>query len=313
MNSPDIPAEITEHAAASFPVFDAMGMSVLQHAWPAHTARLGPDMAIRRALPGAKTQSIGPFVFMDHVGPMPSPRQSLAAHPHAGIEVITYLIEGANEHRDSFGNRGQTHSGGAQWLTAGRGMLHAERIGETQDGETTAVFNAVQLWTRLPIELENCEPRYRAVAPEQIPEYHAAGITLRLVAGASTLFLAHGPVKLAQDALLMHMKLEPGASTRIDLSLQQEFGLYVVSGELCLGERHECLPQGHIAVLEKSDMLLVTNTSNEPGECLLLGGEPAPQPLVYHGSFVFNSASKALEAERAFVQGLMGTLDGVPF
>ncbi|MEO0399074.1 MAG: pirin family protein [Pseudomonadota bacterium] len=94
--------------------------------WKANTSMVGP-VSVNRPLPTAKVPSIGPFVLLDHFGPVPAPREKLPAHPHAGIEVMTYLLDGANEHTDSLGNVGQIDAGGAQWMKAGSGILHTER------------------------------------------------------------------------------------------------------------------------------------------------------------------------------------------
>ncbi|MEM9801789.1 MAG: pirin family protein, partial [Planctomycetota bacterium] len=94
--------------------------------WQAPTATVG-SFGVLRPVPYGPIEAIGPFVFLDHFGPIEAPTGKLPAHPHAGIDVMTYLLEGANEHTDSLGNVGQIGPGGAQWMRAGRGVLHAER------------------------------------------------------------------------------------------------------------------------------------------------------------------------------------------
>ena len=279
-------------------------------AWKAHSARLGPSMTVQRVLPGSQIEAVGPFVFFDHVGPMPTPRQNLAAHPHAGIEVITYLMEGCNEHRDSLGHRGTASSGGAQWLTAGRGMLHAERIGFGDNAP--ANFHAVQLWTRLPRALEDCAPSYRAVPPTAVPETTHANAFLRLVAGTHPLFDAPGPVELQTKALLMDISLTSGTPLDVALDSAQEFGIYVLSGELSVAGGNFAAGS-FIALTAVSQLTLLKTQAEAAAQCLLLGGAPAERPLVYAGSFVFSSQHKADAATRAFYAGDMGCMDGVPF
>ncbi|MEM7606637.1 MAG: pirin family protein [Myxococcota bacterium] len=104
-------------------------------------------MTVRRPLPTRTHPAVGPFVLLDHFGPVPAPREKLPAHPHAGIEVMTYLIEGANEHTDSLGNVGQIGAGGAQWMKSGSGILHTER----NLLERSSVMHGLQIWARMPI------------------------------------------------------------------------------------------------------------------------------------------------------------------
>ncbi len=275
--------------------------------WKAGKASLGPSISILRALPVKGHEAIGPFVFFDHLGPMPPASQELGAHPHAGIEVITYLIEGKNNHRDSAGNSGVVSSGGAQWMTAGRGILHAESLGDP----VAPIFHAVQLWTRLPERLENSEPRYRAVKADEVPEIKIEGNTLRLLAGEfSSVTEKLGPIQLAQPALLLHLKLAPGAMMTLPLPQEFELGAYVLAGSVQMGHSKARLARGEMVLLSKGNSLQLQNPSEtETCDLLFLGGEPAERPLVFHGSFVFNSLAKAKQAERDYFDGKMGELD----
>ena len=281
--------------------------------WSASLGRLGGTTEILRALPSPKIESVGPFIFMDHVGPAPSPSVSLAPHPHAGVEVITYVIEGINEHRDSLGHRGQVTSGGAQWLTAGKGMLHAERIGAPTPGASISpqTFHAVQLWTRLPKAQEDCEPAYRAVDATEVPVARDPGVLMRLVAGQ--LFSKTGPVTLAQEALLVHVVLQPGTSISLPLSSGLEAAVYTLTGLVMMAGDRSALPRGDGVVVSGNLRAVVSNVSDEASSFLLMGGAPAETPLVRHGSFVYGSQANAAEADRRFAAGEMGTLEGVPF
>lgn len=284
-------------------------MSTIKQQWQAQKARVGPAITVLRALPSTPIEAIGPFVFLDHVGPMPTPNHGLAAHPHAGIEVITYLIEGANEHRDSAGHSGFVTSGGAQWITAGRGMLHAEQIGLA----AYPTFQAIQLWTRLPVADEDVAPRYAAVTTEQVLEYRVDGVKIRLLAGSIAPLLAQqGPIELMQPSLLAHIILEPNAQITVPVDSNFELGAYSINGQMSVGGV-EVLSNHQMVMFETTHELTFKNNSDASSEILLLGGERAQRPLVFHGSFVFSSKAKALQAEQAFFAGEMGQLDGVPF
>lgn len=146
-----------------------------QRSWMAQTSSVG-HFEVRRALPTSNVQAVGPFVFFDHFGPAPAHPETLPAHPHAGIEVMTYLLAGGNEHRDSRGHRGTVQAGGAQWMRAGSGILHAETVlpalGDTVHG--------LQLWSRLPVAEQDSEPAYRAIAADDVPQWLEQGCDLRL-------------------------------------------------------------------------------------------------------------------------------------
>ncbi len=283
----------------------ANGEILLQR--PAEIAPLGPGMQVFRALPLAELESVGPFVFLDHLGPIPAPKHGVPPHPHAGIEVISYLIEGAMEHRDSLGNHARVTSGGAQWLTSGRGILHAEYPG----ADVTPTYHGVQMWTRLPRSADDNPPQYHNVTADQIPEATGSGWKVRLPAGELPGILpTPGPIHLAQPALLAHVHLEPGASLDLPVNPAQEFGVYMLAGNAHLGAAQAAVPQHSLTLLRSTDTVRLKNNGTEPCELLLFGGEPAEKPLIFHGSFVFSTTEDASRAVRDYRAGRMGILTG---
>jgi redox-sensitive bicupin YhaK (pirin superfamily) len=257
--------------------------SVVQ-SFRAHSAPVG-DFSVLRALPQAKRRHIGPFVFLDHFGPTTVKEgRGIPAHPHAGIEVITYLFEGSQIHRDSLGNENRVGAGGAQWITAGRGIIHAEKP------DVDTVIHGVQIWTSLPIAQKHIEPRYHGVQAEAVPEFTIGNATIRLLSGQ--LNNAVGPITLAQPALLAHV--ETTTETAISVPAAFDMGLYHLTGQ--------------IDVLSEGEELLIP-----PGEYILLGGEPAEEPLLFGGPFVMDTPENLQRAQRDYQNGIMGTLDGVPF
>ena len=268
------------------------------------SAPISPSITVLRALPMVGLKSIGPFVFLDHAGPLDPPHRGVPAHPHAGIEVITYLIEGVNEHRDSFGNRGLVRSGGVQWITAGRGMLHAEDPGD-------ATLELVQLWTRHPSALDDQPPRYQAVQASEILETKRDGVRLRLICGAlAGFFDGSGPVRLAQSSLLVHVTLSPGASITLPLPDDEEAGVYALHGQGAIGS--DPIAAGEIALLNAAATLRISAGASTPLDLILLGGEPAEQPLIFDGPFVLSSREAMAKAKADYAAGRMGSLDGAP-
>jgi redox-sensitive bicupin YhaK (pirin superfamily) len=261
---------------------------------------------VRRALPYQGRHSIGPWVFLDHFGPfrVKPGEDGVGAHPHAGIETVTYLLSGRNKHRDSAGHTGVVSAGGAQWMTAGRGIVHAEApLAETEDEYT---MHGIQLWTSLPRALKSMAPRYQRIDAAAIPTVAEAGATVRVIAGdfAGT----RGPAETLMPLLLWHVSLAPGASFAAKVPASFEAAAYVVEGEGHFGG--VAAAAGRMVVWSGTEESLhVTNSGNAKLELMVLGGAPAEGPLVFHGPFVMNSVDQVRAAEIAYRTGRMGTLD----
>ncbi|MFY9627213.1 MAG: pirin family protein [Methylocystis sp.] len=269
---------------------------------------VGAGLTVLRALPAPQLEAVGPFVFLDHIGPARPPQGGVPAHPHAGIEVITYLLEGENDHRDSLGNESTIRSGGAQWITSGRGMLHAEFPRGGADG----LMHGVQLWTRQLEALDDQSPRYVSIAAEEVPQTEIEGARLRLLAGTMPIFFtAPGPIRLSTPGELVHVTLSAGASVTLPLKKSWEMAIYVLAGAVNV-ERAPA-SRGELALLQPASEIALANPGAEPLEALLLGGEPARRPLVFRGPFVFNSREAVEAAYSDYVEGRMGRLDGAPF
>lgn len=269
--------------------------------------RVGAGLTVLRALPTEELEAVGPFVFLDHMGPAAPPAGGVPAHPHAGIEVITYLLAGGNDHRDSMGNHSAIEAGGAQWITSGRGMLHAEFPRGGADG----LNHGAQLWARQPRALDDAEPKYTKVDAGEIPCVALERGRLRLLAGAYAGFESAGPIVLAQPALLLHLTLEPGGAYDASLPKGFEMGAYPLSGVATLDDAD--LAQGEIALLAPAERIAIANHRVTTLELLMFGGAPAERPLVFRGPFVFGDRERIARAYADFSQGLMGKLDGVPF
>ncbi|MEM9387011.1 MAG: pirin family protein [Pseudomonadota bacterium] len=277
--------------------------------WRANAAFVGP-VQVRRSLPAADIQSIGPIVFLDHFGPVDAPEGKLPAHPHAGIEVMTYLLQGANEHTDSQGHVGQIADGGTQWMRAGAGILHAER--NLIDRATT--MHGLQIWARLPIAEQDAEPAYRAFQASDMPTWRQDGADIRLLSGA---LRGHaGLIPLALPSLMAHVRVSHGSSATITLPHpDHEYGVYTVSATDGARVDRHVLDRPGLAVRLAADAgtVLLTAGADQAADFFLFGGEPAPQPLVYGGPFVLDSEAAIAKAQHRYEAGEMGTLDGVPF
>lgn len=276
--------------------------------WEAPSASVG-HLTVLRPIPNGLVEAVGPIVFLDHFGPISTPSTKLPAHPHAGIEVMTYLLEGANEHTDSLGNTGRTDAGGTQWMKSGRGILHAERFLP----EEAPVTHGLQIWARLPIANQDDAPDYRAIQASDVPRWSRDGAELRLLSGS--LEGQRGPIPLALESLMVHLSLGSGAG--VDVALPRTEHEYAVYGIRAEGDVQvdgaDALQRGTTVRLPSgAASARIDNAGDARAEVFLFGGEPAPRPLFFGGPFVWNAKSGLVEAQRRFAAGEMGTLDGVP-
>jgi redox-sensitive bicupin YhaK (pirin superfamily) len=276
------------------------------HVAPSQMAPVG-TFTVRRALPFRERHSVGPWVFLDHFGPfrVKPGQDGVGAHPHAGIETVTYILSGRQEHRDSAGHTGIVSAGGAQWMTAGRGIVHAEKPVPQADDEF--VLHGIQLWTSLPRAQKLMAPRYQNLTADSIAEVSSKGVRSRVIAGE--LGDAKGPASTLMPAFLWHVRIDAGATFEAPIAEGHEAAVYVIDGRAIVGEG-TAASVGELAVLEgTTGGLRVQNTAAAPLEVMVLGGAPAEGPLVFHGPFVMNSVDQVRAAEIAYRTGRMGSLD----
>lgn len=279
-------------------------MRTIERIIDSHIAPAG-TFTVRRALPDHARKSVGPWVFLDHFGPfrVKPGEDGVGPHPHAGIETVTYLLSGRNQHRDSAGHTGIVGPGGAQWMTSGRGIVHAEAPLAENEAEMT--MHGIQLWTTLPRALKLMPPRYQRIDASAIPEVAIAGGKVRVVAGEYD--SRNGPADTLMPLLLWHVSLEPGGSFRAEFPAGFELAAYVISGAANFDGK--AAMTGQLAIYHNADGdIEFSNGGDVMLDVLLLGGTPAEGPLVFHGPFVMNSVEQVRHAERAYHTGQMGTL-----
>ncbi len=134
---------------------------------------LGSGFVVRRMLPSAARQSVGPFLFFDHFGPVvqrPGNKFDVRPHPHIGLATVTYLFEGAMKHRDSLGTTQRIEPGALNWMTAGSGIVHSERAPEDLAAQTYTM-HGLQLWAALPRDMEEAVPGSRRALPADDTEF----------------------------------------------------------------------------------------------------------------------------------------------
>jgi redox-sensitive bicupin YhaK (pirin superfamily) len=237
----------------------------------ARSADLGNGLRVRRVLPFAKRRMVGPFIFFDHAGPVTMPpdaarKADVRPHPHIGLATVSYLFSGAVTHRDSLGVEQVIRPGDVNWMTAGRGIAHSERF-EDPAAFAGAGMELLQSWVALPEADEEADPAFDHYPVQSLPEAHADGVWMRLIAGQA--YGLRSPVRTHSPLFYVHAVMRAGS--RIDLPLgHAERAVYVVSGSLEFG-----------AIIHRPGQMLVFAPGSRPSlraietsTVMLLGGEP---------------------------------------
>lgn len=218
---------------------------------PPQFKELSPGFAVRRSLPSPVRQAIGPFLFFDHFGPVaghPGDNHDVRPHPHIGLATVTYLFEGAMEHRDSLGSVQRIEPGAINWMSAGSGIVHSERI-PSDLKRAGWRSHGLQLWVGLPIELEESAPSFRHTAASDIPTWAADGVTARLLIGS--LHQLRSPVATASPTLYIDIDAAPGGSLHLPGRMESsrvERGCYSVDQAIEVDDVE--LPPFTLAALE---------------------------------------------------------------
>lgn len=266
----------------------------------------GDGFEVRRAIPSADFDAVGPFIFLDHFGPIdvkPGEAKGASAHPHAGIETLTLLLEGRSEHKDSLGNASSMGPGEVQWLRAGRGVIHDESP-DDQMRLNGGPFHGVQLWINMPAANKHDEPSYRHVHASEIPVLEAVDgrSRTRLVAGRTANHV--GPIATTGAPFVAHVTLLAGGGVELDPEGAAELGVYVMVGSADVGG--QTIEAGQLARL--SDGHMVHLSAESGAELIVVGGDPLDAPIYRYGPFVMNSTADLQRAVNDYQSGRMGVL-----
>ena len=244
----------------------------------ARQASLGNGLEVRRILPFRLRRMVGPFIFMDHAGPVSVQPQQMSAmdvlpHPHIGLSTVSYLFGGQVTHRDSLGVEQIIRPGEVNWMTAGRGIAHSERF-EDPAALAGGELEMIQTWVALPEADEESAPAFDNYQPQHLPIFTEKGVWMRLIAGNA--YGLNNGVKTHSPLFYVHAVLEPG--TRFGLPKEHsERGVYVAKGSLQVnGNRYG---PGQLLVFTKGiDPVLF---AHEKTTLMLLGGEPLGERFIW--------------------------------
>ena len=262
--------------------------------------------SVRRLLPSATRQAVGPFVFFDHFGPLdvlPGANHDVRPHPHIGLATLTYLFDGAIMHRDSTGVVQRIEPGAVNWMSAGRGITHSERTPKDLLG-ASHVRHGLQLWVALPDEQEESAASFQHVPAAAIPEVRLAGATVRVVAGSA--WGVTSPLQAASPTLMAIITFDAAASEPLVVpAAASERALYAIDHPIEVDGR--LVDEFDLAVLVPGS----TPALRAPrgGRVVLVGGEPVG-PRFISWNFVSSSRERIREAEADWLAQRFASVPG---
>jgi len=265
----------------------------------ARQASIGPGMDVRRILPFRLRRMVGPFVFMDHAGPVEiqpqlAPAMDVLPHPHIGLSTVSYLFGGQVTHRDSLGVEQVIRPGEVNWMTAGRGIAHSERF-EDPAALAGGQLEMIQTWVALPEKDEEAAPAFDNYKPEQLPIFTDTGVWMRLIAGDA--FGLRNNVKTHSPLFYLHVVLEPGA--RFGLPREHsERSIYIAKGSIEVTGR--TYSAGQMLVFTKGvDPVIL---AKDACTLMILGGEPLGERFIWW-NFVSSRKERIEQAKADWKEG----------
>ncbi len=254
------------------------------------------NFLVGRLLPFRSKRAVGPFVFIDHMGPVAVSHMQpvdIGPHPHIGLSTLTYLFEGSIMHRDSLGTAMEITPGAVNWMTAGSGIVHSERTpdrlrspGKQPGSAQTHTMHGLQIWVALPKELEEMAPSFHHVGADELPRWKTGGAEYKLIAGAH--FGHRSPVPVHSKLYLLEIKCAEDHQVLLGDGLFGEVGLYILAGQVetegeAFGPRQILVAKdpAHCGFLMKGGTTVY-----------LFGGEPFPEERFIYWNFVSTDQAK---------------------
>ena len=264
----------------------------------ARQAAISPSMKVKRILPFRLRRMVGPFIFMDHAGPIANVQVDnnsldVIPHPHIGLSTVSYLFDGQVTHRDSLGVEQIIKPGEVNWMTAGKGISHSERF---EDPSALAGgLEMIQTWVALPEKDEESDPSFVNYTADELPIYTDKGVWMRLIAGDA--FGLRNGVKTHSPLFYLHVVLQKGATFGLPKE-HSERGFYIVKGSLEISG--VVYPAGQMLVFTKGVDPLIR--AKEDTTLMLLGGEPLSERYIWW-NFVSSRRERIEQAKEDWKQG----------
>jgi redox-sensitive bicupin YhaK (pirin superfamily) len=252
------------------------------------------NFMVGRLLPFRDKRMVGPFIFIDHMGPADlksGENLDIAPHPHIGLSTLTYLFEGNVVHKDSLGTEVEIKPGQVNWMTAGRGIVHSERT-PAYLRNATKQLHGLQIWVALPKALEEMEPIFFHADTEQLPSWTSDGISYTLIAGS--IMGKISPVPVYSPLYFLQLKSTGKQTVKIGDALYGETGLYILEGSI-EAEGHVFEPK---ELLVAKDSKLCEFTMNANTTVYFFGGEPFAEQRFIYWNFVSSDHDRIEQAKQ---------------
>ncbi|KAA8902624.1 hypothetical protein TRICI_005842 [Trichomonascus ciferrii] len=263
----------------------------------AHVQPEGAGARVRRSIGTPSAKNLTPFLMLDH---LVSTGGGFPDHPHRGQETVTYVLKGNVDHEDFTGSKGTIGPGDLQFMTAGRGIVHAEMPRKDDQGRDPEIM---QLWVDLPKHLKDCEPRYRDLMAKEVPIAKPSDeVEIKVISGES-----HG-VKSVQDlaytpVVFYDYNVKAGAKAVQPVPEDFNVFLYILNGSITING--ETIPEHHSVIFEDSGNS-INIEADESARFILVGGKRLDQPVVQFGPFVETSQQRIMAAFRDYQTGKNG-------
>ena len=270
----------------------------------------GDGIPVNRAFPVPEMREFDPFLLFDHFGPInyePGGATGVPAHPHCGFEVITYLLGGEVEHKDSWGGQAAIETGDIQWMTTGSGLIHSELVTE-KFKKSGGIIQGLQIWVNLPKKDKQVKPWYQHIKKDDIPVIkESSGVEIKVLVGkvkeTKSLVQTYSPVSI------FDVQFSNSGQINLEISKNKIAMVYVIDGELQFVEENKIAAKGQMIYYDQSaDEINLTSISTE-GSYLVLAGEPLNELVVRHGPFVTNTEGEMKQAMLDYQNGKMGQLE----
>jgi redox-sensitive bicupin YhaK (pirin superfamily) len=283
---------------------DARACDAIEHVIIPRAKDLG-GFEVRRALPAAQRQMVGPFIFFDQMGPALfriGKGIDVRPHPHIGLATATFMFEGEIFHRDSLGSAVPIRPGEVNLMTAGRGIVHSERETVTAMAGERRMFG-IQSWMALPKSHEESAPAFHHHATQDLPALQADGKRVRIILG--TLYGQTAPTQFPHPSFYAEAVLAPGAVLPLDADYEER-AIYIASGEIDIGG--QTFPAGRLLTFKPGDRISVLALSH--ARLMLLGGDAMDGPRHIWWNFVSSSRERIDQAKAEWKSGRFDTVPG---
>jgi hypothetical protein len=252
---------------------------------------------VGRLLPFRNKRMVGPFIFIDHMGPVTLSAEDnfdVPPHPHIGLSTLTYLFDGSIMHRDSLGNELEIKPGEVNWMTAGKGIVHSERTPEYLRNKEKSM-HGLQIWVAMPKELEDDEPSFYHANIEELPTWEENGVKFKLIAGQYKGMESSVPA--LSPLFMIEIKSMNKQEITISEELKGEKGIYILDGSI--EEDGEVITKGKILIAKDDNLCRFTLNANST--IYLFGGEPFPEERLIYWNFVSTSREKIEAAKERWM------------